>query len=94
MRSAFDGCVQLTPRVRFCNRLCSSNTDADQSRSCSIRTLFVVLHQTVRFILLTVCSHHARCTLYILVVMIASEAPQFSQAGLVGSGCCRTWEVA
>jgi hypothetical protein len=31
-----------------------------------------------------------RTARFILVVMIASEAPQFSQAGLVGSGCCRT----
>ena len=33
----------------------------------------------------------SRCALHaILVVMIASEAPQFSRGRLIGSGCCRT----
>jgi hypothetical protein len=27
---------------------------------------------------------------FVLVVMIASEAPQFSRGRLIGSGCCRT----
>ena len=31
-----------------------------------------------------------RTARYVLVLMIASEAPQFSRAGLVGPGCCRT----
>ena len=83
MRNAF-----MVKRRSSCSRAGYRSTDS----FCRVARVQACIRTTacVRFILLTRSVLIMRAARFILVVMLASEAPQFSRAVLLEPGCCRT----